>query len=227
MSKKKYNEIEPTKKVVVEDKEVQEVSEKKPLEKVVSVQPQKVKRGLLSRLVSAVIGPEGASGIGEYVNDEIIKPAIKNLIVESVTSGINMIVHGDRGGRGGYRGGGNSSRYGYGNQRTDYNQRYAPRYNDPEPRERERERDVRSNSRHRVEEYVIRDRNEAADVLVQLTENAEVYGHVSVADYYDLISVTSVYTDNNYGWTWENITRATLIPVRGGYVIKFPPLEVL
>jgi hypothetical protein len=78
-----------------------------------------------------------------------------------------------------------------------------------------------------VDEYIIEERYDAARVLTTLTENAEVYGSVSVADYYDLIGVATRYTDNTYGWTMESITQASIVPIRGGYVIKFPPVEVI
>ncbi len=223
---KKYNEIERVTTSVNEVVEADVVEEvKKPLDKVVASQPVKVKRGLLGRLITGVVGPEGLSGIGEYVNEEIVKPAIKNIIVDAVTSGINMIMYGERGG--GNRGGGtrNPSSYQRTNyqssyQRTNYTSRYTQTNPEPAPREVTR-------NRHVVEEYLLQDRYDAAHVITTLTENADAYGSVSVADYYDLIGVASVYTDNQYGWTIDTITRATITPVRGGYVIKFPPLEVI
>ena len=230
MSKKnsKYNEI-PVKKDIVkaEVEEVQEVvAEKKTLERVVHTPPVKVKRGLIGRLVSGIVGPEGVSGIGEYVNEEIIKPAIKNIIVDAVTSGINMVMYGERGGRGtgGYRPTTNYQRSTHQSsyQRTNYTSRYTQHNAEPVQQPREVVR-----NRHVVEEYVLQDRHDASHVLVSLTENADSYGTVSVADYYELIGVPSTYTDNNYGWSIDTITRATIIGVRGGYVIKFPPLEVI
>lgn len=222
MTAKKYNKIETTVKVNIEDESTEQVDTKRTLEKVVTVQPQKVKRGLVSRLISGVLGPEGVSGIGEYVNDEIVKPAIKNIIVDAVTSGINMIMYGERGGVSrGYRGGQSRGYQGGVQPRTNYNSRYTQHQPDPvQPREVSR-------TRHGVEEYLITDRADAAHVLVQLTENADVYGTVSVADYYDLIGVPSVYTDNQYGWSHDLITRATITPVRQGYVIRFPQVEVI
>lgn len=224
MTKKKYNEIETTVKVDIKDEGAETVSEKRTLEKVISVQPQKVKRGLLTRLVSGVLGPDGVSGIGEYVNEEIIKPAIKNIIVDAVTSGINMVMYGERGGSSrGYRGGPSRGAQGGGYQpRTNYTSQYTQ--HQPAPAQVAREV---TRTRYVVEEYNIPDRNDAAHVLIQLTENAEVYGSVAVADYYDLIGVPSVYTDNQYGWTHETITRAVITPVRGGYVIRFPQVEVI
>jgi hypothetical protein len=55
-----------------------------------------------------------------------------------------------------------------------------------------------------------------------------MYDRVSIADYYDLIGVDAQHTDHNYGWTIDSITRAMIVPVRGGgYIIKFPPTEVI
>ena len=218
---KKYNEIEVNKniKVVHEEVEVDGAPEKKDIKKVVTVEPKKVKKGLLNRLVKGIVGPEGLPGIGAYVNDEIVKPAIKNIIVDAVTSGINMVMYGDskptRGG--GYN---HYARTSHHTSRTNYTSRYTSQQ--PEPSER-RARP----SRYGVEEYIIEDRYDASHVLTSLTENADMYDNVSIADYYDLIGVPSQYTDNQYGWTIDTISRATIVPVRGGYVIKFPPVEVI
>lgn len=225
---KKYNEIEAKNNMKIEDVNEEEVTtpkEKKELKSVLTVTPTKVKRSLLNRLITGVVGPDGLPGIGAYVNDEIVKPAIKNIIVDAVTSGINMVMYGEKGGpnRGGRPNnysGGRSSGY---RPNTNYGSNYRSSSADPvQP-----ERLVTRASKHGVEEYVIADRYDAAHVLTTLTENADMYVSVSVADYYDLIGVPTQYTDNNHGWTLDSISRASVIPVRGGYVIKFPPVEVI
>lgn len=226
MTKQKYNEV-PVKdnmKVEVEvDVNVnEEVKEKKNLKKLVDVQPKKVKHGLLGRLIHGVMGPEGLPSIGAYVNDEIVKPAIKNIIVDAVTSGINMVMYGEKSpSKGG-------TRPGYGGHRsTSYrpSTNYSNRYSNSRPETEER-RPARP-LRYGVEEYIIEERFDAAHVLTTLTENADAYDSVSVADYYDLIGVPSQYTDNTYGWTIDSITQASIVPVRGGYIIKFPAVEVI
>lgn len=218
---KKYNEIPVKDNMKIEqDNNGEEVvnTEKKEIKRVTNVQPKKVKRGLFGRLVTGIVGPEGLPGIGAYVNDEIIKPAIKNIIVDAVTSGINMIMYGDRGHRGGHnRHSGPRRDY---QPRTNYNSRYAASNQEPERR-------VVRTSRYGVEEYILDDRLEAANALTGLQEYAERYGSVSIADYYEMIGVPSQYTDNNYGWTVEAISRASIIPTRGGYIIKFPQVEAL
>lgn len=222
---KKYNEIEVKNNMKVEsDEEVVTPREKKEIKSIVSEKPTKVKRGLLSRLISGVVGPDGLPGIGAYVNDEIVKPAIKNIIVEAVTSGINMVMYGEKGSP--YRGR-NSSHYIGSRNVYKPNTNYGTNYRGPSAEPAQSERLVVRTSRHGVEDYIIADRLDASHVLVTLTENADMYGSVSVADYYDSIGVPSQYTDNNHGWTIDTITRATIIPVRGGYIIKFPPVEVI
>lgn len=227
---KKYNEIEVKDNMNVKEENVEsteEREEKKQFESVVSTQPTKVKRSLFGRFVTGIAGPEGLPGIGSYVNEEIVKPAIKNIIVDAVTSGINMVMYGERGGanRGGrptsYSGG---SRPGAYRPNTNYSSNYRTQSNEqPQQPERMSARAARIG----VDEYVIADRFDAAQVLTSLTEYADRYDAVSVADYYDLIAVQPQFTDNNHGWTIDTITRASIVPVRGGYVIKFPPVEVI
>jgi hypothetical protein len=222
---KKYNEIEVKDNMnineEVEDKKTEEVQEKKPMKKVVSVQPTKVKKGLVSRLVTGIVGPEGLPGIGTYVNEEIVKPAVKNIIVDAVTSGINMVMYGEKGGPSRSRNGSHRHR-----PKTNYNDMHSRGGRPAEPA-RTQDRVVTRNSRSRVEEYIIEDRYDAVNVLNTLVENADMYDSVSVADYYDLIGVDTQYTDNNVGWTYDTITRATIVASRSGFIIKFPPTEVI
>lgn len=225
---KDYNKIEVKDNMKINEESEEEVAqkEKKQLDKVVAAEPKKVKKSLIGRLVTGVVGPDGLPGIGSYVNEEIVKPAIKNIIVDAVTSGINMVMYGERGGAprgGGYRPNITGGR-GY-TPRTNYGSNYRATHShgpDVQPSER-----IARPAKQGVEEYIIEDRHDASQVLVTLTEQADMYDTVSVADYYDLIGVPSKYTDNNYGWTIDSMSRASIIPVRGGYIIKFPPVDII
>jgi hypothetical protein len=220
---KKYNEI-PVKEVNGVRKDEEEVlQEKKEFKKLIEGEPKRLKRSLLGRLIGGLVGPEGMSGIGGYVSNEVIKPAIKHIIVDAVTSGINMVMYGEnnRRGSGGYP---NQSRN-RGSYRPQTN--YTSRYTRDNPPPSDRDRRVSSTPRYGVEEYIIEERYDASHVLTTLIENADSYDTVSIADYYDLIGVPTQYTDNNYGWTHDSISRASILPVRGGYIIKFPTVEVI
>lgn len=228
MAKQDYNKIEvkDNMKVEAEVEETEVVKEKKqPMQKIVDVQPKKIKRNLFSRLVNGILGPEGLPGIGAYVNDEIVKPALRNIIYEGIESAARMAIFKDGGGptRGRSLGQHSSRRPEAYRPNTNYAGRYANNHSQSEP---PRERLV-ARSKHGVEEYIIEDRFQASEVLVALTENADRYDSTSVADYYELIGVPSQYTDNDWGWTIDSITRASIVPVRGGYVIKFPPVEII
>jgi hypothetical protein len=76
-----------------------------------------------------------------------------------------------------------------------------------------------------IDEYIIENRYDAANVLATLTEAAQRYGKAVLAHYYDLIGVNSKLDDQNYGWSQHSIMEAHIVPVRGGYSIKFPPVE--
>ena len=45
------------------------------------------------------------------------------------------------------------------------------------------------------------------------------------ADFYDIVGVTSEFTDNKYGWT--SIRKAGIKPVREGFLIVLPRTRVL
>ena len=226
MSKKNnetnYNSIKANDNMVVDDNNEEVKNKRKTLDKVIDIQPKKVKRNLGSRLVHGILVPEGLPGIGSYVSEEIIVPAIKNIIVDAVTSGINMVMYGESKGQG-PRHYGRTPYNSYGSSprpTTNYTSRYTS--TQPEP-STVRPRSVRQG----VEEYIIENREDAAHVLTTLTEQADMYGSVSVADYYDLIGIHSDYTDNNYGWLLDTIVHSTIRPVRGGFIIKFAPAEVI
>mgnify|MGYP003281275485 CR=1 FL=1 len=69
-------------------------------------------------------------------------------------------------------------------------------------------------------------RDEAEEVLESMYDLLEVYGHVSVLDFFDFADVSCDYTDDKYGWI--NLDKAQIVPVRGGrYKIKLPRAMVI
>lgn len=66
-------------------------------------------------------------------------------------------------------------------------------------------------------------------VLTHMIDSADRYESVSVSEYYELIDIRPIYVDDKYGWSAESIKNAKIgfsLP-HSGYVIKFPPVEVL
>jgi hypothetical protein len=84
-----------------------------------------------------------------------------------------------------------------------------------------------NNKPNDVEDYIFENRDDAAMILSNLSLAANRYGCVSLSDYYDLIKVKSHFSDNSYGWKDGAIVGAAIVRVSNGYMIKFPPLEVI
>lgn len=210
-------------------------SGKKSMEKVVTSGVTKQQKSLTSRFIKGVAGPEGFTGIGDYVKNEVVVPAIKNIILDTVSGAVGMVqdsimssinykLFGDKGP--GIRP--TSRRQGprVGNRAdmrptTQYQtrpQNYGTSNRQPV--------DTRRAMRSRpllIEDYILEDRDDAARVIHSLIEYADMYNQASVADYYDLIGVDSVHTDYGFGWTLDEIHNSTMSPSGGGFVISFPP----
>lgn len=216
MSKKKneYNKVKVKEMEVVEKDGTEEVEVVKK-EKIVKGKVSKKKRGVIERLVIGFIGPDGIQRVGHSINQDIIIPAIKNIIVDSITTGINSIMFPDGSGpRSSTTGNARTYHNAYRGAQKSYGNSYRARNEVPQSR-----------ARKVVEEYIFEDRNEALDVLDGLRDIIAQYGQTSVADYYDLIGVDGDYTDNNYGW--DTLDTARVVGVRGGFVLRLPQVEVL
>ena len=147
---------------------------------------------------------EDIQNVKSYIFMDVLVPAIKKAISDIVTDGISMILYG--GTNRGKKGSSNASYVSYNSisdrrdeRREPSTQRVGPRYDD----------------------ITLESRAEAEEVLARMDELISMYGSASVADLYDLIGVTSNYTDNNYGWT--NLAKAgTERTYGGGYRLKLP-----
>ena len=68
-------------------------------------------------------------------------------------------------------------------------------------------------------------RKEAKLILKYMQEIIDRYGLVTLADFYDLIDIRAVYTDNKKIWRSLTGARVSLIRRKGGYRIKLPAFE--
>lgn len=213
-----YNEVSPTNKPGIKSND----GDSKPkLTKIVSKDAKKIKKGLLERAVISFIGPDGIPAVSHYVMREVVSPAIKNIIVDSVKSGIDAMMFGQDG-----RSHGNSYNKATGyysqgrsrnNNRTNYNNASSGRgYRNEGPSEDVPVRGNRFNS----EDYTLPDRNEALSVLDALNDQIESYGMVSVADFYDLIGIASDFVDHS--WGWSDLSDGRVRSYRDTFVISLP-----
>lgn len=173
----------------------------------------KKKKGAGQKFVEEIID-ENAKSVGAYIFSDVFIPAIKNLLSDAITNGINMLLYGDDSGS-------RRSSRDHGRSYVSYN-----RYYDEERREHNRRR-LSSSQRamHDFEDVIFDSRSDAEKVLDRLVDIVEEYGQVSVADFYDFVGIEASYTDRN--WGWANLRSAYVERVRSGYIINFPRTEVL
>lgn len=180
----------------------EKVPEKK-IEKVVSG-TAKVKKKSEIRKFTDVFVSEDMDSVKSYIFMDVLVPAVKKAISDIVTNGTDMLLYGESGGKPTKKS--SASRVSY-----------RSYYDSGDRRERPT---TRSMVGYEYDEIVIDNRGEAESVLDRMDEIVSTYGMVSVADFYDLIGVTSKYTDNKYGWT--SISNAHIVRTRDGYMIKMP-----
>ena len=185
------------------EKNTENKEERKALDKVVQA-PVQQKKSLKSKIKETFVQDDKES-IGEYLLLDILVPAVKDCVSDLVCNAINMLLYGDTRGHGG-----NS-------KKTDYTKPSKISYNGGGGSRVEYNR---SRGGYDFSEIVMRSRTDAANVLGALRERIEEYDVATVADLYDFLDISSVFTDNNYGW--YNLDNAFVKQVRGGYILELP-----
>lgn len=187
---------------------------KKKVKKVISGKAVKKKRGLTKRLTETFLEEDGRS-VGSYILHDVLIPALKALIFDSLSGGLEASLFGGKRSRNARRDMANKSY-------TSYGSYYR---SDDRGRTREREMSKTGRARHDFDEIILETRPEAEEVLSHLVDLTIDYGMASVADLYDLVGIPSNFTDNKYGWT--DLSSATVSRVRGGYLLNLPRTQVL
>lgn len=148
---------------------------------------------------------------------DMLIPAFKNLLLNTANSALNMLFFN--------RGGTNQNFY----QPTQYQQFYNPmntasysafytRSNQYQYQQPQAAAPLGYTTN--PASTIFASRGDAEMVLGNMIEALSTYGHVSVADFCELMGVTPDYTDYAYGWT--DLHTAAIRPVNGGFVIDFP-----
>lgn len=183
------------------------VTSEKKVEKVVKGGAKVRKRSELSKFTDNFIS-EDAGKVKSYIFMDVLLPALKKLVSDVVTDGIDMILYGETG-----RTKKSSSSTG----------QYVS-YSSYSSRDRDRSRyssDSGRSSRMNLDDIEFERKSDADNVLRQMDEIIDRYHEVTVADLYDLAGLLAPHTANRYGWT--NISSAEPVRTRHGtWVIKFP-----
>lgn len=192
----------------------------KKIEKVVVGEVVRQKKPLGRRMSETFFGGD-AQGVVGYVFMDVLVPALKDLVVDMVKTGIERAVFGES--RPVSRQ--NATRYG-GTGYTSYNRYSTSAFSRPEPRREEpREMSRKARSSHDFDEIILATRAEAQEVIDRMFDLINQYESASVADLYELVGVSGNYTDEKYGWV--DFRGASVVRVRGGYLLDLPRPELL
>lgn len=192
---------------------------KKPVKKeVAKVTKGKVRQRKkpLGRRFAEAFGAKEGQGVVEYILYDIIIPATKNMLLDSISDGVEMALFGEVRSR--------RRRPSYGGQRSRYEYDRVSYRSDDRRDARDRRDRPRANMRD-YEDILFDSKADAEEVITGLVDMIDQYGQATVADLYDLSGVTPEYTMDNYGWT--NLSSATSSRTRDGYVLNLPRAVLL
>lgn len=146
------------------------------------------KKPLGKRVISTFIN-EDSNDLKTWLFMDVIIPGIKNTILDM----LQMAFFGEISSRG--RGG---SR----NDRTDYSSYYNGNRSSYRSWYGSRDR-YESDEKLDYSNIILRNRAEAERIVEEMRNRIRNCNGASVADLFDLLDLSSKYTDNNYGWTDE------------------------
>lgn len=193
---------------------VGERPERTPVLKVVDGNVVVRKKPLGTRLIQMFFG-DGKNVVDNVVSDVLV-PALKEMITEAVSTGMERMVFGERGHT--RRPHNRPSAFGGGSY-TNYTRYATP------PKREERPTRPRSRSSRDFEDIIIPTRREAEVVLHELHKIMDKYELVSVRDLYELVGVEFHNTDEKFGWT--DLETAGIRRVSNGYLLVMPEIESL
>lgn len=183
-----------------EQREAAQMENERRVEKVVSGVAKTKKKSEARRFMDNFI-TEDAQSIKSYIVMDVIIPAIKNAILDTV----EMIL------------GGNGKK----RKRSTLDRITYTDYSNPGRRYGRGSEETGLRSGGDFEDVIVDTKGEAEEVISQLEAIIETYKVARVTDLYDLVGLTAPYTGNRYGWT--NLHTAESIRLRdGSYMIKLP-----
>lgn len=158
----------------------------------------------LGKKISETFMTEDAKDVKTWLLMDVLIPGIKSTILDI----LSMMFFGETN----YRG---SSRKSSSSGRVDYRSKYQS----PSERTTRRRRNERYDSDDQVDfrNIIIRNREDAEDIVEEMRKRIRDTNSVSIADLLDLIDVPGRYTDNN--WGWDDEMDVGIRRVSSGYLI--------
>lgn len=186
---------------------------KKDIQKVVSVDAVQRPKSLGRRFKGIFFGGE-VKGATRYIFADVLVPALKNMVVDATSKGVERVIYGDSPRR----------RYDPGRPRISYNTPPLDRYSSTRrgmlPDQPPHSAPMR---RQDVGEIILVSRADADMVIERLTDIIDKYDVASIADLHELVGLPTTYVDNK--WGWSVLKYANIRQVREGYLLDLPPVE--
>ena len=155
--------------------------------------------------------------VKQNVMQDVIIPGIKEIIANTLTDTINMVLFGDTKRS-------TSSK----NNRTPYGSAYTNRTKRSSSSKITVTGERRSRGRgYTCDDVIVESRGEAEEIIDSMFELMDTYdGVASVADLYDLAAMDTKHTDNN--WGWDDLSGVSIKRLaRNEYLIKMPkPIQI-
>lgn len=187
---------------------------------------RKVKQSVFSKFISEFIADD-LHTIGDYILHDVVLPAAKNAISDTITNGIDMLLFGQTRSRG-YSGSNTIRRI------TPYSSLYSnnvssnriTRYNEPQ------QQTTRGLGRYTYQDILIpfvpeethnETKAKAQEILSQMRIYLDRYNVVSVGDLYDAVGEIPDKIDQD--WGWYNLDGAYIQNSREGFIIRMPKVE--
>lgn len=177
------------------------------------VKPEAVAKGMvkkesLAKKVFSEFITCDLSTVAETALRDILMPYIKDAMLDILHDSVDMVFNGgvSRRTRRNISSGGSYVSYGSyysGSSKGSESQRVADR-----------------RAGYDFKEITFRTRAEAEDIIERMYDILDTDGSVTVADFYSLSGIRSVYTDETYGW--KNLRAVTVRKVRDDYIIVLP-----
>lgn len=178
-----------------------ELEAKQPEKKLTKVANAKLKKKSEIQKIAETFVAEDLNKVKNAVLMDVIVPAVKKVISDIVTNGIDMLLYGEVK----HNKTTTTSKIGYNSMYNSQNQTNTARV---------------ARSSYIYNDIILSSRGEAEEVLNQMNEIIGTYGVVSVADLCEIVGVTGEFTDNKYGWS--DIRDAYVERSKDGYMLKLP-----
>jgi hypothetical protein len=191
--------------------------EEKHIEKVVAGEVVQRKTPLGRRFKNLFFGGE-FKGAMKYLSNDVLLPALRNMLVDTTTKGVERVVYGESYSR---------RRPEIGRPRVSYDRLSAPsdRYGSRRAMLPDQPPFASSRRKQDVGEIILNSRDDAEIVAERLADIIDKYDVASVADFHELVGLPSSYVDNK--WGWSSMKGVDIRQIREGYLLDLPPVEPL